>query len=148
MSGSNFDFKEAKSQYLRLKFDMRSTPIFNIDFKNFWVRIVTGFDNVMRDYKDFTVITRVVLLLVIDTSICETGYSALNRIQTKARTRLLISTIRDVLTTQQHGPKIKDFDPAPIYEEWVEKPYVDGSGARGRQLKTMMRKLVKKVMAK
>ena len=102
----------------------------------------------MRDYKDFNVITRVVLLLVIDTSICETGYSALNRIQTKARTRLLISTIRDVLTTQQHGPKIKDFDPAPIYEEWVEKPYVDGSGTRGRQLKTMMRKLVLKVMAK
>ena len=119
-----------------------------MDFKNFWVRIVTGFDKVMRGYKDFNVITRVVLLLVIDTSICETGYSALNRIQTKARTRLLISTIRDVLTTQQHGPKIKDFDPAPIYEEWVEKPYVDGSGARGRQLKTMMRKLVKKVMAK
>ena len=79
---------------------MRSTPIFNIDFKNFWVRIVTGFDKVMRYYKDFNVITRVVLLLVIDTSICETGYSALNRIQTKARTRLLISNIRDVLTTQ------------------------------------------------
>ena len=75
-----------------------------MDFKNFWVRNVTGFDKVMRDYKDFNVITRVVLLLVIDTSICETGYSALNRIQTKARTRLLISTIRDVLTTQQHGP--------------------------------------------
>ena len=68
----------------------------DMDFKNFWVRIVTGFDKVMRDYKDFIVITRVVLLLVIDISICETGYSALNRIQTKARTRLLISTIRDV----------------------------------------------------
>ena len=52
---------------------MRSTPIFNMDFKNFWVQIVTGFDKVMRDYKDFNVITRVVLLLVIDTSICETG---------------------------------------------------------------------------
>ena len=107
LSGSNFDFEEAKNGYLRLKFDMRSTPIFNMDFKKFWVRIFTGFDKVMRDYKDFNVITRVVLLLVIGTSICETGYSALNRIQTKARTRLLISTIRDVLTTQQHGPKIK-----------------------------------------
>ena len=41
LSGSNFDFEEAKSQYLRLKFDMRSTPIFNMDFKIFWVRIVT-----------------------------------------------------------------------------------------------------------
>ena len=97
-----------------------------MDFKNFWVRIATGFDKVMRDYKDFNVITRVVLLLVIDTPICETGYSALNRIQTK--TRLLIPIIRDVLTAQQHGPNIKDFDPAPICEEWVEKPYVDGSG--------------------
>ena len=102
----------------------------------------------MRHYNNFNAITRVVLLLVIDTSICDTGYSALNRIQTKARTRLLISVIRDALTTQQHGPKIKDFDPAPIYEELVEKPCVDGSGARGRQLKTMMRKLILKVMAK
>ena len=92
------------SQYLRLKFDMRSTPIFNMDVKKCWVRFATGFDKAMRDYKDFNVPTRAVLLLVIDTSICETSYSALNRIHTKARTRLLIPTIRDALTTQPHGP--------------------------------------------
>ena len=50
LGGSNFDFEEAKSQYLRLKFDMRSTPIFNMDLKKFWVRVVTGFVKAMRHY--------------------------------------------------------------------------------------------------
>ena len=69
------------------------------------MRIVTGFDKAMRYYKDFKILTRVALLLVPDTPICETGYFALNRVQTKARKRLLIPTICDVLATQQHGPK-------------------------------------------
>ena len=123
-------------------------PIFNMDSKKVWVRSVTGFDEPMRGYKDFNVPTRVVLLLAIDTSICMAGCSALNRIQMKARTHLLIPMIWDALTTQQHGPKIKYFDTAPIYGEWVKKPHVDGSGARGSRLKTMMRKFVSKVMAK
>ena len=48
LSRPNFDFKEAKGQYLRLKLDMRTTPVFNTDFKNFSVRIVTGFDKAMK----------------------------------------------------------------------------------------------------
>ena len=37
LSGSKLGFEEAKSQYMRLKFEMRSAHIFSTDFNKFWV---------------------------------------------------------------------------------------------------------------
>ena len=137
-------------QYRRLKFEMRSQPFFSMNFKNFWRRIVTMYDDNLVGYPDFNIVMRVILMIVIDTSICETVYSKFNRIQTKARARLKVPTVDKVIMTQSHGPEIKDFAAGPMYDKWMDKPFdsEENKKGRGREISSMMRKIKTDIMSK
>ena len=150
MESSKFNLEEAKVQYRRLKFEMRSQPFFSMNFKNFWRRIVTMYDDNLVGYPDFNIVMRVILMIVIDTSICETVYSKFNRIQTKARARLKVPTVDKVIMTQSHGPEIKDFAAGPIYDKWMDKPFdsEENKKGRGREISSMMRKIKTDIMSK
>ena len=83
---------------------------------------------------------RVALLVVCDSSCCEVEYSALNRTRTAARSRLQVSTLRDILTKHFLGDEIKKIKTQHIFDTCTELPFAKASNnAQGRQLKEMMR---------
>ena len=129
---------------------MRSQPFFSMNFKEFWRRIVTMYDELLVGYPDFNIIIRVILMIVIDTSICETVYSKFNRIQTKVRARLKVPTVDKAIMAQSHGPDMKDFAAGPIYDKWMGKSFEseENQKGRGREIASMMRKMERDTMSK
>ena len=119
-------------------------------FKEFWGRIVTMYYKALGGYPDFIIVMRVILMIVIGSSICETVYLKFNRTQTKARVRLKVSTVDKVIMTQLHGTEIKDFAAGPIYNKWVDKPFdsEENKKGRGREISSMMRKIKTDIMSK
>jgi hypothetical protein len=148
-SMAKFDLEEAKRQYGRAKMEMRTTPFFTMNFKDFWGHLSIHYDEHMTGFPDLLILARVVLMIVCDSACCEVGFSALNRTQTQSRSNLKVSTIREVLTTHFLGDPIKEFKPGPIYEKWIDLPFAKGkNNSRGREFHSMMRRVVKSISAR
>ena len=108
-------------------------------FTSYWKNLSKRFgDSWLTGYPDVLILARVINIYVLGTSCCECGYARVNRAQSAARVGLKIPTVSNVMTTQLLGPEIKDFDPAPIHEQWTNSP---AENARGREMKALMRKI-------
>ena len=70
----------------------------------------------MTGFPVLLILVRISLLVVRDSYCCEVGYSALNRILTAARSRLEVTTVKDILTTHFVGDEIKIFKAQPIFD--------------------------------
>ena len=109
-----------------------------MDFREFWNHAPATSDEHFKGFLVLLIRLRITFLVVCDSSCCEVGYSALNRTLTAARSRLQVSTVRDILTTHFLGDEIKSFKAQPIFDTWTELPFTKASNnARGRQLEEM-----------
>ena len=135
-SMANLYLEEAKRQLKQAKFKLRSTLFCTMDFKEFLNHVSVTYDEHLAGFPVLLILVRVTLLIVCDSSCCEVGYSALIRTLTAARSRLKVSTVRDVLTTHFLGDEIKIFKARPAFDMWTELPFTKTSNnAWGRQLK-------------
>lgn len=60
----------------------------------------------------------IVATIPVSTASCERGFSTMNVIKHKLRTRLLVKNLNDLMLISLNGPAIKDFDPAKSVDRW------------------------------
>ena len=93
------------------------------EFQTFRPFVVRNFGNVdfdtfakefLRDYSDMypqiAALMNIMLVLPVSSVPCERGFSSANRIKTKLRNRLKVSTIDTLLRISIKGPPIDQFD--------------------------------------
>ena len=110
-------------------------------FKDLWLHLLRHFNN-SYGYPNLLTLASLAILIIADTSCCEQGFSRVNSTLTKQRNRTDLESLRDHLHIQMLGPDIKDFDPLPLVQKWLDEPFEDGgNGARGRELGALLRKI-------
>lgn len=117
-SMESFSLGAAKSEWMRLKRELSTSPLMDSTFQQLWNHVSRHFHGPL-DYPNICILVRLVLLLVVDTSCCERGFSSMNRIHTESRNRLKLSTLNDLMFISFHGPSVEDFQPEPIFDKWV-----------------------------
>ena len=98
---------DAKRQFQKTKLRMRGLLFFSFKFKGFWSHISNHFDEALPDCPNLLVIVLIVLLVACDASCCEVRYSAYSQTHTASRSRLKVSTVRDVSTTHFLRDEVK-----------------------------------------
>lgn len=59
------------------------------------------------------------LVLPISAAQCERGFSAQNRIKSKVRNSLHVSTLEDLIRISTEGPSLEQFDSEPGAKRWL-----------------------------
>ena len=110
-------------------------------FKDLWLHLLRHF-NYSYGYPDLLTLASLAILIIADTSCYEQGFSRVNSTLTKQRNRMDLESLLDHLYIQMLGPDIKDFDPLPLVQKWLDEPFKDGGNAlKGRELGALMRKI-------
>lgn len=129
----DFDIKEACNEWRRMKRHLPTLPLFTEKcFWTFWNQVVENHSTDLR-YYHMAKIIEIMLHMLLDTSMCERGFSRMNRIQTFERGNLEIKTTNGIMTVCHLGPPMEDFDPKPFAGEWIKGPQGEDS-SRGRYL--------------
>jgi len=145
-SMERFDLREALHEWSRLKKELHSAAFFGLSYKKFWEHVSRHFDT-PHGYPNVILLTRITSLLLPDSSICEVGFSAYNRVHTAQMANLKTSTVCSVLSIKALGPKtISDFNPSNIYEMWMGIITPDANCLikcpRRRNIAAMIRKMM------
>ena len=77
---------------------------------------------------------RIILIIVIDTSCCERGYSLMNRTHTAERNLLKVETVNDLMAIVNLGPDVDDLDVQDMVRRWLE------ASQKGRKLSSKFNK--------
>ena len=135
-----FDLDEALNEWHRMKRNIPSLTVFGEKcFWTFWNIFIINQSSHLR-YYHMSKIVEILLHMILDTSMCERGFSRMNRIQTSERGNLSLETKNWIMTIYHLGPTMKDFDPCSIVELWMQGPKVPVSERR-RYLRTTLRKI-------
>ena len=137
---SDFDLREALNEWRRMKHNLPSLPVFEEKcFWTSWNLFIINQSGHLR-YYHMSKIVETLLHMILDTSMCERGFSRMNRIQIPERGNLSLETTNWIMTICHLGPTMKDFDPWPIVELWMQGPRGLES-ERGRYLRATLRKI-------
>lgn len=71
------------------------------------------------DFKNILHLVEIMLVLPISAAQCERGFSAQNRIKSKVRNSLSVSTLEDLVRISTEGPSLELFDPEPSVKRWL-----------------------------
>ena len=125
---AGFDVEEALHQWSRLKRELSGQPFFVLPFRKFWEHVSAHYDTANRYHTVFIPI-RLTLLILMDTSCCERGYSHYNRICTAKRPNLEVYTVRNLSAVNYYGPSgPAAFNAEAVYVKWL-KMIAKGEGA-------------------
>ena len=108
--------RKVEEQWLRLKlFVCKRIPLSERHFHILWPRIITQdsrFSSVMK-------VISIVMLLPMNTAICERGFSMLNQIKSDGRAVMLRSTLNSLMFISINGPSLEAFNPQPAMSYWA-----------------------------
>lgn len=109
--------KEAEEQWLRVKLHVsKRVPVSERKFQFLWPKLLsqcsTRFEVLLK-------IVKLVMLLPMNTAVCERGFSAMKRIKSDSRCRLKTETLNSFLKITIDGPSLAQFDPQPAVEHWL-----------------------------
>lgn len=108
----------ALNEWRRMKADLPMNPNFTIlDFKPYWVHFL----NHRQHAPFYPILIKLCLLVVVDTSCCERGYSTMNIIHSERRSRLGMETLNDLMFIAMNGPPVAEFDAKPVFERWISE---------------------------
>ncbi len=71
------------------------------------------------DFQNVLHLVEIMLVLPISAAQCERGFSAQNRIKSKVRNSLHVSTLEDLIRISTEGPSLEQFDPEPCVKLWL-----------------------------
>uniref|UniRef100_A0A3B1J4P0 TTF-type domain-containing protein n=1 Tax=Astyanax mexicanus TaxID=7994 RepID=A0A3B1J4P0_ASTMX len=71
------------------------------------------------DFQNIFHLAEIMLVLPISAAQCERGFSAQNRIKSKVRNSLNVSTVEDLVRISSEGPSLEQFDPEPCVKSWL-----------------------------
>ena len=132
----NIDIAQVLREWTALKrMVLRERQLLSKRYIAFWLDMIRDYSGPER-YPLLLVVVLLVLLIAVDTSECERGFSLVNRLKTEERNRLLIAHLNDLACVCNHAvptgsskvQAIKHFNPQPILDMWM-----DGS-RKGRYL--------------
>lgn len=106
---------EANEQWLRLKFFVCKRISYNErQFHELWPKLI-------KDDKRFSTILQViaiVMLLPMSTASCERGFSLMNRIKSKGRSRVTNSLLNNLMSISCDTDNLDTFDLQPAINQW------------------------------
>ena len=129
------------------KKQLRSALFFGLPFKQFWENVSRNDDSPL-EFPEVLKITRIALLILVVSSICERQFYAYNRMHTAERANLNVTAIRSAFAINSNGPlSISDFKPEGICRLWMGLIASDRGGPmitcpRRRSLAAMVRKVM------
>jgi len=133
-SMESFSLTNALNEWRRMKADLPGYSNFSaLGFKEYWVHFLRHKRH-PQEYPTMCILIKLCLLVVVDSSCCERGYSAMNRIHTDSRNRLKLSTLNDLLFIALNGPPVKDLNTEKIYSIWLSEKSRRKVTATGGQL--------------
>lgn len=71
------------------------------------------------DFKNILHLVEIMLVLPISAAQCERGFSAQNRIKSKVRNCLSVSTLEDLVRISTEGPSLELVDAEPSVKHWL-----------------------------
>ena len=143
---AGFDVEEALHQWSRLKLELSGQPFFVLPFRKFWEHVSAHYDTANR-YHTVLIPIRLTLLILMDTSCCERGYSHYNRIHTAERPNLEVSTVRNLFAIKYYGPSsAAAFNAEAVYVKWLNM-IAKGEGASATPKRRSLAALLRKIMA-
>lgn len=71
------------------------------------------------DFQNVLHLVEIMFVLPISAAQCERGFSAQNRIKSKVRNSLHVSTLEDLIRISTEGPSLEQFDPEPCVKRWL-----------------------------
>ena len=112
--------EEIKEQWLRLKlFVCKRIPFNERHFHELWPKLLTEdkrFSTIMQ-------VISIVMLIPISTAAYERGFSLMNRIKSKGRSRLANSLMNNLMTISCNKEELRSFDPQSAVNEWASSAH-------------------------
>lgn len=126
------NIREALIEWRDLKADLIQTDQHrDLRYVEFWTWVSRSY---LNRYPTILKLILVILIIVIDTSCCERGYSLMNRTHTAERNLLKVETVNDLMAIVNLGPDVDDLDVQDMVRRWLE------ASQKGRKLSSKFNK--------
>ena len=95
--------------------------------RDFWQAILNEQRDILIPWERLSKIRkliRIVTVLPIGSAEAERGFSIMNHVRTKRRSKLLGSTIENIMRIRMNGPELDKFDAYPYVKRWVKEQHI------------------------